>query len=211
MREEMLGHLQGIYDGERKHHGEHKQAVQSAIKRFGSSEQLSAELHSSVPWIDIFKQYMEPFPPKSTWPHSVFSLSIWSCVANFILISPIIIYISIATSGLEAILIMLIATVGITGLLLYLYGIAGACHGVLCHRKSKLRAVVYSVVFCSVISVLGKLTMHPGSSWLPSIGYAVILTLGLANISLALGKFFRDVEDVLNKTREWDALDISTE
>lgn len=50
MREELLAHLEGIYQEELQRLGDASEATRAAIKRFGPADEISQRLQLSVPW-----------------------------------------------------------------------------------------------------------------------------------------------------------------
>lgn len=70
IREELLSHLQGIYDEEFTRCGDRTEALESALKRFGPAEEVSQNLRGAMPWYSAALSTVPWFTPVRSWPET---------------------------------------------------------------------------------------------------------------------------------------------
>jgi hypothetical protein len=222
MREELYSHLQGIYDEEFERLEDHDSAVGRAIQRFGSSDELSENLKDSVPWRDAIMRWsvirwIIDFPATGGRPHSVLSLTFWAWSASCVLLLAVMGFIHLMiTRHVERFkFYSFLAIIGIALPVLsgFLFGMAGAFFGVLRHRKSLPRALLYAFVFCCCILV-GAFLLSPENELFLSrlvfiVAYAVTGTILTSIASIGIGWQMRKEEANFVRLREWEQLELS--
>lgn len=161
LQEEMLGHLKGIYEEEMERLGDHDAAVRGAIKKFGSAEELSQKLQTSVPWHDSMMHLLAPFLPNQGWRASVLSLTFWSWLVSLVLNAFGLCLVAVLRDRPRIGLEMFEMWLGLAILFPVLFGaifvMAGAFHGVLLHPKSLRWAIIYGAGLLSFILIEGVL------------------------------------------------------
>jgi len=58
MREDLYGHLLGLYEEERQKNSNENKAIQAAVQRLGNPDELRAHLQKSVHWFERLNWYM---------------------------------------------------------------------------------------------------------------------------------------------------------
>ena len=212
MREEMLGHLKGIYEEERERLGDHDAAVRGAIKRFGPAEELSQKLQTSVPWHDSMMRLLAPFLPNQGWQASVLSLTFWSwalcLIGNALALCLVVWLIPRPRNGPEMFEMLLDCAMSILVLFGALFAMAGAFHGVLLHPKSIRWAIIYGAGLFSCI-LIGGVLLYPETPHVFIAAYALMWIAVFAMASWGIGMLMRKEEVRFARLREWEQLELS--
>jgi len=151
IREELLGHLTGLYEEELENGSDSKQAIASAIARFGPATEISGNLRRTLPWYAVVGSYIPLLAPSRSWPESTFRIMMrgWLTGILFWVIVGVpwcfVLYASGRRSvGEVAILWSLTAVQGLAMLVSWV-GMIGATHGTYGQPKSKLRVCGFAL------------------------------------------------------------------
>lgn len=171
MREELLAHLQGIYEEERQCLEDHDAAVRAAIERFGPAHDVSRKLQTSVPWNSLAVwHFYRGFSRDRTRPASVLDATWWMLRRMF----AFWVVVGMPWFGVRVWLGQLLATEAVwlwAAFMLYGFAVAWplcaflAAHlGILGQPKSTLRAFLFGIGRKCRISAAPSLPKTP-SGW----------------------------------------------
>lgn len=222
VRQELLEHLQGVYEEEIERLGDHDLAVKSAITRFGPADELSHQLRAALPWHNLVLSCIPLFAPVRHWPISVFrvGLSAWTTGILFWLFSGVPWCWSLVSSGrnsvVEALLLWNLFALAGAALLWPTFGIIGAIHGVYRQPKSRRRAILYGgtqylmlVAIYICVSVVAK-GVVPQFSIFGTVAPAIVpVSIALASTSRAFRRAIQLDEERGTRTCEWEKLELS--
>jgi hypothetical protein len=201
MREELLGHLRGIYDEELERVDNHGSAADAAIARFGQAGEISNKLKASIPWYD----FVFGWPRSATVPR----LTLFILVVTIVFELPILSFVSRIFSGhwfgLEQLAVYGFVLLTIPLFASYGLGLAGASFGILGHCKAGRCVVFYTVGFFSYLT-RGSLLMnwpHPVFQVLYPVVWTRIIAAGVHG-------FGHWVQNAECRLREWDSLELET-
>ncbi len=78
IREELLGHLQGVYAEEFERLGDHDETVNAALKRFGPADDLVNQFKESLPWYTFpLSLVLQSASRDYSRPDSLLEMSLW--------------------------------------------------------------------------------------------------------------------------------------
>lgn len=216
IREELLSHLQGIFDEEFARGGDRDAAIAESIKRFGPTEEVSRSLRDSMPWFSFPLSYVPWFARVRSWPESIHRTAwrAWMTGIQFWMLVGIpwcsMLVMTERKSGLAATTMwFLMASLGVAMLVPFV-GMLGSVYGVFGLRRSTRRAVLFAVAGClgqTIVYVLINLCVNPtlqplvyAIPFLMSFGMLAMLhTRGIAKL------VHRDAERD-KRTGEWEQL-----
>ncbi|HIK95177.1 MAG TPA: PrgI family protein [Planctomycetes bacterium] len=219
IREELLTHLQGIYDEELERHGDSSAAVQAAIERFGPAEEISRNLRGSLPWYSAALACVPWCARMRTWPESTGRIA-WRAWMTGILFWVIVgipwSCVLVATdrmSGGRAIgLWFLLASYSVVFFVPFV-GMFGCIHGVYGQLRSTRRAVLFAVVGCLVqlgiyflIKLYVKPTLPLGVFVIPFLAPLIVFATARSS---GLMKLVRTDTQRGERAGEWEQLSLS--
>ena len=214
MREELLAHLQDIYDEELARSNGDSVAQQAAIERFGPAAALSQQLAASVPWYDPVLPWLNP--TRHLQPMSFWKVALGISVIYLTLISLSLGLMSGIFSGISALecaAVVVVSLAIISPVFLTLCAMAGAIHGVLRHRKAPRRAILYGAGLAGYLlaSGLGLMTLvHRLDA--ATITWAIAMSLAgpliIAISATYMGNEIRKDEETLARLGPWEAIEL---
>ncbi|MEO2013298.1 MAG: hypothetical protein ABGZ53_02905 [Fuerstiella sp.] len=214
IREELLTHLQGIYDEELDLHGDST----AAIERFGAADEVSRHLRGSLPWYSAALSSIPWCARVRSWPESTGRIA-WRAWMTGILFWMIVgiswSCVLVATdrmSGGRAIgLWCLLASCSIAFFVPFV-GMFGAVHGVYGQPRSTRRAVLFAVAGCLgqlaiyfLIKLYVKPTLPLGVYVLP---FLMPLIVFASSRSSGLTKVVRCEAEQHERVGEWEQLSL---
>lgn len=220
IREELLSHLQDVYNEELDRCGDHAQAIERATVRFGSPKAIREELCRSLPWYSGVLAKVPWFARLRRWPESSgrvawrgWMTAIWFWVAvgvpwcgyrvavgEFSVLSAAGLWVLLAAYGIA----ILVPFVQMTGSLFGVFGL----------RQSIAKAVLFAVIgsfaqACVLLSV--RALINPELPLL-TLALAIIVPAGLFGLLLVPEVARSITEDAENdrRTGEWELLELES-
>ena len=218
MREELLGHLQGIFEEERLRLGDDGAAVRAAIERFGPTDELSLRLRESLPWYASALSWIPLLAPVRSWPLSVWrvTISVWLTGILCWVIVGVPWCLFLVSNGkppeTAMALWLLLAAEGLA-ILMTGVGLIASMHGVFGQPKSPGRAVLSGVGgCCGMLLIHWALTTFVNPEMSP-VWYLVPVLMPVLFVVLAksrsIKQWLRDDERRGARTGEWEGLELA--
>ena len=197
MREELLAHFHALYEEELERSTDPQSAIQSAIRRFGPQQELSADLSGVVPWYDVVLRF----------PRSISQLTLWALAWTAIVEIPFLALLARIFSGRwfdpEMVAVSCLALLVVPVIVAYGCGFTGAMHGVLGHVKSARAAVLYTTAYDGYLVTCSLFLEWPNPAF--HVFYPAVWTVIIAGSSYGMGIcFVRDERSA----REWESLNL---
>ena len=218
LREELLGHLKGVFEEEIKRCSDHEEAVRAAINRFGSASSLTAELRQSMPWYSAVLSRIPWFSPSRKWPESTSTTArrAWSsAILLWILVGIPWCAIQVVTGNKEpmqaVVMWFLMAAFGVI-LLSDIVWMLGFVFGIYGLPKSRTRAMVTALATCLAILAVCSLLRHFVNPSMHAIGIAIPVFFPWAFLALSFTRGFavliRKDEQRSKRTGRWERLGV---
>lgn len=215
MREELLAHLQGIYEEELVRSGDEAVARDAALERFGSPEALSSQLATTVPWYDFLLPWFNPTHHRP--PMSVCALAAWASVA-YLSLSLVVLTVMAGVfariGGLEYLAVVVVTAATIPPIVLVLCATAGAIHGVLRHPRVPRRAILYATALACYLlpGSLGLMLLCgvrvDGAIVAWAVATSIATPLVVVLVASQLGAEIRKDEQSLARITDWEAIEL---
>ncbi|MCA9022807.1 MAG: hypothetical protein KDA74_21810 [Planctomycetaceae bacterium] len=154
IREELYGHLLGIYEEELAASGNQQQAIDAAIKRFGAADEISQKLRETMPWYSAILSRVPWFSRIRSWPESHWRIAWRGWMTGILCWVPLgITWCSLLVfrdriTALKAITLwFLFACLSIVYLVPFV-GMVGSLHGMYGLTRSIRRAIYFGLAGC---------------------------------------------------------------
>ncbi len=219
MREELLGHLQGIFDEEQARLSDRNAAVRAAIERFGPTDELSRKLRESLPWYASALSYIPLIAPVRSWPLSIWKVTMSAWLTGILFWGIVGVpwcLILFSTGGYPAekliMLWFLLAAYGFPMLITPL-GLIATMHGVYGQPKSPRRTVLFGVGgFCGMLLIHWSLKLFVNPA-MPPLSFLVPVLMPILFAALLKTQLFARLihvdEERGARTAEWERLDLA--
>lgn len=215
MREELLAHLQSIYDQQRPRAASDDEAVDAAIARFGPADELSRQLTASVPWYDPIQPWLDPIRHRKPFSYRTAALAVSTVHLVIVVLALSLMALTFKDIGLiEYFAVLLVNLAIMPPVFAAMIAMAAALYGVQHHPKSLRRALLYAVALAAYLLAvsLAILTLTDPGLHLSSIIWVVTASLAapliLAPAAGYLGSDIRKSEQTLARLEPWERIDL---
>lgn len=216
IREELLTHLQGIYEEELAACGDSEQAIETAIRRFGPAEEISHNLRDALPWYSGLLAMIPWYARVRSWPESMWRIAWRGWMTGLLCWIPLgIAWCSLLVyrdkmSATQAILLwFLFAALALVYLIPFV-GMVGSLHGVYGLKRSLSRTVLFGLSSCvgqlmiySLIRLYVKPTLNP---FVFGLAFLFPIVLGLLASTQTFREFVQGDAEKEQRLGEWEQL-----